>query len=572
MMAPGNFNRLPDEEKQWLDAYLDGTIEAEAFAALQERLLESAELRAVMRRYLALDDSLRNVGEDSNDLATSPWLNLESSPVAEGDLVADRKVLRFPALLPIAAAAMVAFFLGSTAMYWQSRSGAGDGDRSGSVAAAATGKDEPSAQGFAVVGRLFDASWVDDDSSHREGDTLGAESFQLATGTAEIRFFSGATMTLEGPAEVSLKSAWEATCSEGSVRMSVPPAARGFKLQAPGTEIVDLGTEFGLKVRDGKGHVEVFDGEIALRHGDEAERLVKQGAAFSLAPGGPSATAESGLVKFPDVKQFGSRAVDEQRADFVRWQKHRDQLAARDGLIAYYDFARANPLGLIPNLTVPKNSELDGVVVLAEGVDGRWPGMKPALEFRRPGARVRVNVAGEFSAFTFACWVRIDSLDRWYNALFMADSYETGEPHWQIRNDGTMMLSVMVDDSRQDPDNPDGPPTRFQHLYFSPPMWDPSMSGQWLHLASVFDPHSRQVSHYVNGERISREGIRPQHQIDTLRIGNAEIGNWGQPFREDPTFAIRNLNGRMDEIAVFSVALDDDEVADLYEGSRVNGR
>ena len=86
---------------------------------------------------------------------------------------------------------------------------------------------------------------------------------------------------------------------------------------------------------------------------------------------------------------------------------------------------------------MPRNPELDGAVVLAEPVDGRWPGLKSALEFRRPGSRVRVNIPGEFPAFTFMCWVRIDSLDRWYNALFMADSYETGEPHWQIRNDGT---------------------------------------------------------------------------------------------------------------------------------------
>jgi len=570
-MTAKKFDQLSHGEKQWLDAYLDGSIEPDDFAALQERLLESAELRAVMRRYLALDDSLRNVGADGGDLAAAPWLDVESPATAGDEATAAKKVLAFSTLVPIAAAAMIAFFLGSALMYWQSDSGAGSGDGGPNASVAEVSKDEPSAQGFAVVGRLFDATWVDGASAHREGDTLGAESFQMLAGTAEIRFFSGATMTLEGPAEISLKSAWEATCSEGSVRMNVPPAARGFKLQAPDSEIIDLGTEFGLEVRDGKGHVEVFDGEIALRHGDEDEQLIKKGVALSLAAGGPSAATESGRVTFPDFNDFGSRAAEEQLADFQRWQKHRDQLARGDGLIAYYDFSRANPQALIPNLTVPKNTELDGVVVLAEPVDGRWTGMKPALEFRRPGARVRVNVAGEFSAFTFACWVRIDSLDRWYNALFMADSYETGEPHWQIRNDGAMMLSVMVDDSRQNPKDPDGPPIRFQHLYYSPPMWDPSMSGQWMHLASVFDPQGERVSHYVNGVSISREGIRPQHQIDTLRIGNAEIGNWGQPFREDPTFAIRNLNGRMDEIAIFGVALDDDEVAALYEASRVGG-
>lgn len=98
------------------------------------------------------------------------------------------------------------------------------------------------------------------------------------------------------------------------------------------------------------------------------------------------------------------------------------------------------------------------------------------------------------------------------------------------------------------------------------------MSGRWMHLASVFDSENRQVSHYVGGERISREPIEDDFLVDTLRIGNAELGNWGQPFREDPTFAIRNLNGRMDEIAVFKAALGDGEITGLYERSRARRR
>jgi hypothetical protein len=257
-------------------------------------------------------------------------------------------------------------------------------------------------------------------------------------------------------------------------------------------------------------------------------------------------------------------------ADFERWQSHRNTLAQDPRLIAYYSFDQAMPGALIQNLSMPRNAELDGAAVLAAPVAGRWPGLKSALEFHRPGSRVRVNIPGEFPAFTFACWVRIDSLDRWYNALFMGDGYETGEPHWQIRNDGKMMLSVMVDDTRPNPGSPND--AGFHRVYFSPPMWDISMSGQWLHLASVFDPAKREVSHYVNGERISRQIIEDRFHIKTLRIGNAEIGNWGQPFREDPTFAIRNLNGRMDELAIFKVALSDGQIQRLYQESRSSAR
>jgi hypothetical protein len=565
-MNPSRFSDLTPEEQDWLDAYLDGTIEADAFASLQDRMLESPALRKVMRRYLALDNSLQNEGLDAAEApgeAAGPWLERDSPPVE--DPAPDEKVTRFPKFVPIATAAGLAFLLGTIVMQWSSRH---DAENEGSFVR--TESEEPSAQGFAVLERLFEANWPEDSAGHREGATLGAEVFRLASGTAEIQFFSGATMTVEGPAEILLRSAWEADCREGSVRMQVPPAARGFKLQSPSTEIIDLGTEFGLEVRDGKGHVEVFDGEIEVRHEDGEKQLVTKGQALGLLPDQPAATVRNGEIHFPDRDHFDSAAVEQQRSDFERWTSHRDSLAQDDRLIAYYTFDREEKSSLVPNLARPPKQGLEGAVILAEPVAGRWPGLKSALEFRRPGSRVRVNIPGEVSAFTFACWVRIDSLDRWYNALFMGDGYETGEPHWQIKDTGQMMLSVMIDDSKPNPGAPND--AGFHRVYYSPPMWDLSMSGQWMHLASVFDPINREVCHYVNGKQIHRQEIEDRFFIDTLRIGNAEIGNWGRPFREDPTWAIRNLNGRMDELAIFRVALSPPEIARLYDQSRSERR
>lgn len=550
------FSDLKTEEQNWLDTYLDGTISPDDFEALQNRMAESPELRAVMRRYLSVDSSLASeCGVNGNE--ADAWLDQENPPSARAS-ESRNKILIFPRFVPVAAAAALAFFLGLGIMHW----------RNGTDPDAING--EASAQGFAVVGKLFDPTWESADSRKREGDLLGSEVFQLASGTAEIQFFSGAVMTIEGPAEISLKSAWEASCREGAVRMKVPPAARGFKLHAPSSEIIDLGTEFGLQVRDGVGHVEVFDGEIAVRHNQEEEQLMKKGASFSLDPDGPAIATNSGELSFPDVRNFGTRALDEVRSDFDRWKSHRDSLAQDGRLIAYYTFDRDQSEGLIPNLTMPRNPEFDGAVILAEPVDGRWPGMKSALEFRRPGSRVRVNIPGEYSAFTFSSWVRIDSLDRVYNALFMGDGYETGEPHWQIREDGALMLSVMVDDSKPNPGAPHD--AGLHRVYYSPPVWEMAMAGQWLHLASVFDPGARAVSHYVNGKQVSTQKITDKFLVEKLRIGNAEIGNWGLPFREDPWFAIRHLNGRMDEFAIFREALSEDEIASLYEQSRAGRR
>ena len=542
------FSHLSPREKEWLEQYLNGTIEPSDFEAMQDHMVEHASFRKTARQYLALDDSLANLGEAGEDLSNS-W----AKPHVEKP--------KRPLLLPLAAAASLAFLLGSGLMFWLGKSE--------SPAHSVTdyeNPDSPSARGFAVVRGLFNSTWSNDVETRNTGDSLGAETFRLASGTAEIQFYSGALMTIEGPAEISLKSAWEADCHEGAVRLQVPPAARGFKLSSPTTQIVDLGTEFGLVVKDGQSQVEVFDGEIVLNHLHSQDKHLFKGDALTLSQSGPAAPLASGQIKVPSTAKFRPHAAEQHLESFRDWQRHRDELARDLRLIAYYGFDQNVDTGLVPNLATPRNPHLDGSVILAEQVSGRWQGLKSALEFRRPGSRVRLNIPGEFPALTFTCWVRIDSLDRRYNALFMADSYENGEPHWQIRDDGKLMLSVMVDETGRHPVYPQK--SRYHHIYFSPKVWDLSMSGQWIHLASVFNPEAAQVTHFMNGEEISREEIKPDFTIKTLRIGNGEIGNWSQPFRKDPNFAIRNLNGRMDELAIFQSALTPDEVKHLFQQSR----
>ena len=547
-MNSKNFSQLSSEEQEWLDTYLEGEMSPEEFEAMQDRMMASAEFRTVMRRYLSVDHSLEVLQGES-----------PAESIRE-----EKTILKFPSMIPLAIAASVAFFFGTFVMSWKTD------DIPGPVAKDEPKEEEsPSAEGFAVVSGLFDVEWAGDSPTRVEGDTLGSEVIRLVSGTAEIKFFSGANMTVEGPAEILLKSAWEAECRDGLVRMQVPPAARGFKLQAPTTEIIDLGTEFGLSVRNGKGQVEVFDGEISIRHQGEEEQLLEKGAAFLLPDDGSSVATQKGGIVYPDASKFKEMAEEKRRNSREAWQSKRAELLKDDRLLAYYSFENTGSESLVPNLTVPRNPDTDGAIILAEPVTGRWAGMRSALEFRRPGSRVRVNLPGEFPAFTFMTWVRIDSLDRQYNALFMGDGYEDGEPHWQIREDGKLMLSVMIDDQRTLPNYPE---SRFHRVYFSPSIWDLSMSGQWLHIASVYDPGQRAVSHFVNGEKVSSEEITDEFLVKSLRIGNGEIGNWGEPFREDPNWAIRNLNGRMDEIAIFQAALSDEEIVKIFEESRSGRR
>ena len=108
-------------------------------------------------------------------------------------------------------------------------------------------------------------------------------------------------------------------------------------------------------------------------------------------------------------------------------------------------------------------------------------------------------------------------------------------------------------------------------VYFTEPIWDITKSGQWFHLVAVYDPANRRVTQYVNGSQVSDEPIVDKYYIDTLRIGPAEIGNWGQPFRKTPWFAVRNLNGAIDEMAIYGSALGAEAVRALYEQGKPLG-
>ena len=47
----------------------------------------------------------------------------------------------------------------------------------------------------------------------------------------------------------------------------------------------------------------------------------------------------------------------------------------------------------------------------------------------------------------------------------------------------------------------------------------------------------------MNGEEVSREQAPAEKFVEAIKIGNAQIGNWGLPTKDEPEFAVRNLNG-----------------------------
>lgn len=118
------------------------------------------------------------------------------------------------------------------------------------------------------------------------GNTIKAGQFDLIEGYAEIKLENGVTLVLEAPIQLKVKNPDHVILSEGNLIARVPQQAIGFKIDTPSSEIVDLGTEFAVKVnKTGKSEVHVLEGEVKARASKDHnfEHLtVNQARAYSL--------------------------------------------------------------------------------------------------------------------------------------------------------------------------------------------------------------------------------------------------------------------------------------------------
>lgn len=401
--------------------------------------------------------------------------------------------------------------------------------------------------GFAVLTRVVEPAWTSD-AKPSESDFLNADTYAFASGMAQVEFLSGVSVVLEGDSSFEIISADEMKLTKGKIRAHVPPPAIGFKIHTPHGTVLDLGTEFALDLTSPEPELHVIDGEVEWHpEGSGKETLLTEGQALSLDESKPIATEAD---RFTSAREFGRHVRDSRHRRFSDWRAHSRELRQRPDLIAYFPMEERD---LWSRELLPTQKGLPAAaIVAAEKTTGRWP-EKAALDFSPNGSRVRMHLPGEFQALTFSTWARIDSLDRRFNALFLTDHYEAGEPHWQLLSDGRLFFSVRPENSQVD-----------HHIHHSPVVWTHADSQQWLHLVTSYDCATRTARHFLNGKLISETSAPEEKATPVLRIGNAQLGNWGLPTQSDPGFAIRNLNGCLDEFAVFDTALSPNQVQALY--------
>lgn len=100
-------------------------------------------------------------------------------------------------------------------------------------------------------------------TAFQTGQELNPGRVTLVAGAVEITLSNGVTLVFEGPGEIELLTPMRAVLHAGQAVVRVPEGAKGFQLETAGAQVVDLGTEFGVKCGPGgTTDVLVFDGAV----------------------------------------------------------------------------------------------------------------------------------------------------------------------------------------------------------------------------------------------------------------------------------------------------------------------
>ena len=522
-------------------AVCHGSMSDEQARALNELLRSDAAardeyiLRVELHSRLASNPDLFARANDHQGKVATP----EKIVPLEAPNRTRRKVLN--RVLALAACVAVA------AVGWWGVEHSRSGDRKGTTSKA-----------VAMLNLVIDAQWSSAGDTLQPGSPLDPGWLRLKSGLAQVVFYSGARVVIEGPAEFQIISPGNAVCRVGRLTAEVPPQARGFRIATSQMDVTDLGTAFGLDVKEGSTELHVFKGSVEFVPADGTAKQSLNAGSGAVAEGSrPLRLINADATGFASMFDLQEKSGAAESSRYEKWRAASRLLNRDPSLLAHFDFENASPSDWrLPNASSGGAAAPDGTIVGCQWVEGRWP-KKRALEFRGVSDRVRLSVPGEFKSLTLAAWVRVQGLDRQFNALLMCDGFDAGTLHWLIRKDGVLGLTVI------------GPgPGNFQ-IVPSPSVIRLDQFGMWQHVAVVLDGPAKRVSHYVNGQRVSETTLNIP---PPFRISTAELGNWNaRGFPDNDPLMIRNFSGAMDEFCLFSRALPASEIGELFSSDNTHG-
>lgn len=495
-----------DVLERWLAALADGSLSTDDHALLMERLRDDAAARTRYVSYLMLHGMLAWEFAPAVPLpARHPAAAAAAAPAARlnpggpGTAAARRR--------PVVAAHP------HPHRRWQTASGLVAGFAAAlMISWAITRIGPPPAP--AVIAGVDAPVWVG--AQPLPGARLQPGSLQLAAGLAQLRFHSGATVLIEGPAEVEIRSGMAMSLRSGRVVARAPLSAHGFAIDAAGARITDLGTEFGVALVPGEPvAVRVFEGAIEVAAGLEAKPVrlpAGQAVRVDATKGSVEPDAGAGL-------SF-TRAMPSEL----------DGNGLSNGTIAWWRLDEQKGTLAADASGRGHHGTLIGATFDQATTNGRRSG---ALNCDGKGVHIAIPHHADFdlAEMTIQAWVRPATPQA---------------PDAQIfSKEGAYGLAL-----------PRNGALKFYFWHADNVISRPFDSGRWYHLCMVYDGMQRLS--YVDGVlEIAVASPRPRRSEGELQIGclRGRIGPEACSF-----------NGLIDEVRVWSRALSSDEVRRLYLG------
>jgi len=173
-----------------------------------------------------------------------------------------------------------------------------------------------------------------------------------------------------------------------------------------------------------------------------------------------------------------------------------------------------------------------------------------AFHFTASRQRMHIEDAKDFvinGSFTLAGWVYVEEFpgQGGAGAICLRGDNRPGLDTWSISTQPDQRIAFGVDSE----DNQDTT------------VFAPAKLGQWFHVAGVYDEHGRRLSLYLDGQLAAEKDdpVKPIWQLDPANEPGIGLGN------TEGTVHDFSFRGRIDEWAIYSRALSEDEIQTLVD-------
>lgn len=387
------------------------------------------------------------------------------------------------------------------------------------------------------------------------GDWLYPANYELARGRIEITFDSGATVSVAGKSAFEIVGPNELHLLRGSLQAKVPEHAIGFTVNTPSGQVVDLSTEFGVRVSpNGESSVHVLKGLVEARPSSaqgEQTLTLKENSAIRMFPEAPPQPIEFSPKKLVELGSRGNRRA----VSYVHFSFDEPEVA--DGIVKNQGTAGDGAGGTMLGGD-SENSWLQ--------VDGRFG---KSLYLAGTGAKVATSIKGieGNQPRTVMFWARINPTTPTYNAysfVSWGNSKAANGRKWQIGwNTNRLGFCGLVGAIR----------TEFGGGFVTGSV--DLRDGRWHHIASVFIGSERdadvstQIRHYVDGKLDTVSGFR-RMEIQTASSGETlTLGQYINPetYKGRPSYFV-SYKGWIDEFYMFDAALTPSQIVQVMEQNK----